>query len=68
LSDPHSLQMTVLLDKNNEVISLTNAPYVNTLRNLYLDKDVRLKGKWRKDAIIYGRRYKCFWIEDFEIK
>ncbi len=67
--DPNSLKMTVLLDKkNNEIITLTNTAYVNTLRKFYLNKDVKLKGRWRKDSVIYGRRYKCFWVEDFEIK
>jgi hypothetical protein len=67
-SNPNSPKMTVLTENtHNEVIVLTNVPYTTTLRKLYFEKEVRLKGFWRKNVVIYGREYKSFWIEDYEL-
>jgi hypothetical protein len=50
-----------------EVIVLSNLIYVRSLEYFYLGKEVRLSGKWKKNAIIYGRNYRSFWIEDIEL-
>jgi len=67
-SNPDSPKMTVLIEnKHNEIIVLTNHPYVTTLRKIYLNKNIKLKGFFRKNVVIYGREYKSFWIEDHEL-
>ncbi len=60
-------KMMVAVKKDNEFIVTTNPEYVRTLGYLYFDKDVRLKGKWQKDAIIYGKKYKVFRVEDISL-
>ncbi|MEM2507196.1 MAG: hypothetical protein QXF61_09170 [Nitrososphaeria archaeon] len=66
-ANPESKKMTVIIDKNNEVTVITNHPYVVTLTKLYMNRKVLLKGYWKKDVVIYGRRYKNFWVEDHEL-
>jgi len=66
--NPVSPRMACLLEeKDNEFIVLTNVLYTNTLKKLYIGKYVILKGIWRKDVVIYGKRYKSFWVEDYEL-
>ncbi|MDW8056247.1 MAG: hypothetical protein RMJ13_06030 [Elusimicrobiota bacterium] len=67
-SDPNSPQITVIIDKNNEVVVLTNHPYVTAITKFYIDKEITLKGRWKKETIIYGRKYKNFWVEDYQLK
>ena len=66
-SDSSSLKMVVLLSQASEKIVLTNILFVHTLELLYLEKEVKLKGSWRKNAVIFGKEYKTFWIEDIDL-
>jgi hypothetical protein len=59
-----SMRVSVLI--GTEMIAVSNSVYVNTLRDFYVNKNVRLSGKWIEDAVIYGKKYRVFWIENVE--
>lgn len=57
----------IVVYEGKEPIVLANVQYVHTLEYFYLDKTVSLKGKWRKDAVVYGKPYRAFWVEDIKL-
>ena len=57
-------KMMVALTKNKEIIVVTNPEYVRTLGYLYFGKKVSLKGRWQNSAVIFGKKYRVFRIED----
>lgn len=59
-----SMRVSILI--GTEIVTVSNSVYVNTLRDFYINKNVRLSGKWLEDAVIYGKRYRVFWIENIE--
>jgi hypothetical protein len=59
--------MMVAIQKDKETIILTNLDYVRTLGYIYYDRRVQLKGRWQKDAVIFGRQYRSFRIEDISL-
>ncbi len=61
-------KMMVAIQRDSENIILTNPDYVRTLEYIYFDRIVRLKGRWQKDAVIFGRRYRSFRVEDITLK
>jgi hypothetical protein len=65
--DDNKSNEMMAINTGKEVIVLSNLIYVRSLEYFYLGKDVRLSGKWRKNAMIYGRSYRSFWIEDIEL-
>lgn len=65
--DPDSKSITVLSTENNEIIVLANVLYIHTLKVFYPDRMVKLHGKSRKNVVIYGKEYKCFWVEDIDL-
>jgi hypothetical protein len=65
--DASSKKIIILVSKNNENIVLTNIPYVHTLELVYLGKSVKLQGNWLKNAVIFGKEYKSFWVEDIAL-
>jgi hypothetical protein len=64
--DPKSPKLIILQSTTNEQIVLTNIPYVHTIQLVYLNKNVMLKGNWLKNAVIFGKEYKSFWVEEVE--
>ncbi len=50
-----------------EPVVMANVQYVHTLEYFYMGKTVALEGKWRKDAVIYGKPYRAFWVEDIKL-
>jgi hypothetical protein len=67
LKDPKSRKLIVLRDKDSNLVVLTNIPYVHTIAIEYAEKDVKLSGSWGKKAVIFGKEYKTFWIEDIDL-
>lgn len=66
-SDIYS-KMMVAIKNEKEIIVVTNPQFVRTLGYIYFDKKVSLKGRWQKDAIIFGRKYRCFRVEDIKLE
>lgn len=60
-------KMMVAIEKDKEIIAVTNPEYVRTLGYLYFGKKVSLKGYWQSNAIIFGRKYRSFRIEDISL-
>jgi len=60
-------RMMVAIKKDSEIIVVTNPEYVRTLGYLYFDRGVHLKGKWQKDAVIFGKKYRAFKVEDINL-
>jgi hypothetical protein len=65
--DLKSKEIIMLESSGKEHIVLTNIPYVHTIELVYLNKNVMLSGIWLKNAIIFGKEYKSFWVEDVEL-
>ncbi|MCX5781687.1 MAG: hypothetical protein NT145_03140 [Elusimicrobia bacterium] len=65
--DDINSKMMVAIQKGKETIVLTNLDYVRTLGYIYYDRTVHLKGRWQKDAVIFGRKYRSFRIEDITL-
>jgi len=60
-------KMMVAIKNNEDIIVVTNPEYVRTLAYLYFGKNVVLKGRWQKAAIIFGKKYKSFRVEDISL-
>ena len=60
-------RMMVAIEKDKEIIAVTNPEYVRTLGYLYFGKKVSLKGRWQNKAVIFGRKYRAFRVEDISL-
>ena len=68
-NDPSDInsKMMVAIRGEKEIIAVTNPEYVRTLGYLYFGKKVSLKGHWQNNAVIFGRKYKSFRVEDISL-
>ena len=60
-------KMMVALKNDKEIIAVSNPEYVRTLGYLYFGKKVSLKGRWQNSAVIFGKKYRSFRVEDISL-